>query len=86
MSKTLGEKIVRVDFNTTGQDDVTDIKAKSAELINICDGLKGKAARLASLAITHLEIACMFAVKAATTSEEDRDDREVTSGERAGEK
>lgn len=70
MEQTFGEKIVRVDFNVTGNSKVDSIKKKTAELINeICEMRDGdkKDGRLASLAITHFETAAMFAVKCATS-------------------
>ena len=38
---TLGEKRVRVDFNVTANGNVDLIKKHCAELINICETLKG---------------------------------------------
>lgn len=67
MSKTIGEKRVRVEFNPSQDDVVSTIKQKAAELINICEDLKDKDARLASLAQTSFEEAAMWAVKLATT-------------------
>ena len=64
--KSLGEQRVRTDFNVSGSSVVDDIKKKSAELINLCETLKSKDARLASLAQTGYEEAAMWAVKAAT--------------------
>lgn len=64
--KTLGEARVRTSFNVSGDDTVTLIKQKSAELIDLCETLKTKDARLASLAQTSYEEAAMWAVKAAT--------------------
>lgn len=66
ITKTVGELRVRTDFNVTGSDLVNSIKQKSAELINICEELKAKDGRLASLAQTSYEEAAMWAVKAAT--------------------
>ena len=63
---TIGENRVRVDFNPSQNRDVTEIKERTADLINICEGLKGKDARLAALAQTAYEEAAMWAVKAAT--------------------
>jgi hypothetical protein len=63
---TLGETRVRSQFNPGASDVVSIIKAKSAELIDLCEPLKGKDARLASLAQTSFEDAAMWAVKAAT--------------------
>lgn len=64
--KTLGEARVRTDFNVTNDSTVDLIKQKTAELINICETLKEKDGRLASLAQTSFEEAAMWAVKAAT--------------------
>ncbi len=65
-TKTLGEARVRTDFNVTNNSTVDVIKQKSAELINICETLKEKDGRLASLAQTSFEEAAMWAIKAAT--------------------
>jgi len=64
--KTIGEERVRTEFNPSKDDVVNLIKQKSAELINICEELKLKDARLASIAQTTYEEAAMWAVKAAT--------------------
>lgn len=64
---TLGEQRVRIGFNPGGDETVNAIKAKTAELIDLCEGLKARDARLAALAQTHYEDAAMWAVKAATT-------------------
>ncbi len=64
--QTLGEQRVRVNFNPSQEDKVSQIKQKSAELINLCEELKSKDGRLASLAQTAYEEAAMWAVKAAT--------------------
>jgi hypothetical protein len=45
---------------------VDQIKQKTAQLIDLCEGLKAKDARLAALAQTYYEIAGMLGVKAAT--------------------
>ena len=63
---TVGEARVRTSFNPSADSVVDQIKQKSAELINLCEGLKLKDARLASIAQTEFETACMYAVKAAT--------------------
>lgn len=65
-SQTVGEQRVRVDFNVNNDELVGQLKVKCAELIDICEGLKQKDPRLASLAQTSLEEAAMWAVKAAT--------------------
>ncbi len=63
---TVGEKRVRTEFNPAKDSLVNQIKQKSAELINICEELKAKDPRLASIAQTEYESAAMWAVKAAT--------------------
>ena len=59
--KTLGEARVRTEFNVTNNSTIDLIKQKSAELINICETLKEKDGRLASLAQTAYEEAAMWA-------------------------
>jgi len=61
-----GERRVRIMFNPSGDGVVHEIKTKAAELINLCETLKGKDPRCAALAQTHFEDAAMWAVKAAT--------------------
>jgi len=63
----IGEDRVRVSFNPSTIPEVDEIKNKTADLINLCEGLKAKDPRLASLAQTAYEEAAMWAVKAATT-------------------
>ena len=65
-TQTVGEQRVRTTFNPSQNDTVSQIKQKSAELINLCEELKSKDGRLASLAQTAYEEAAMWAVKAAT--------------------
>lgn len=65
-AKSVGEQRVRIDFNVTNDDVVTRIKKESAHLIDLCESLKSKDPRLASLAQTAYEDAAMWAVKAAT--------------------
>ena len=64
--KSVGEHRVRTQFNPSQDSVVDQIKQKSAELINLCESLKEKDGRLASLAQTSYEEAAMWAVKAAT--------------------
>jgi hypothetical protein len=64
--KSVGEQRVRTEFNPSADTLVDQIKQKSAHLINLCEDLKLKDARLASLAQTAYEEAAMWAVKAAT--------------------
>ncbi len=63
---TIGEDRIRTKFNPSNDSLVDQIKQKSAELIDLCETLKAKDTRLASLAQTHYEDAAMWAVKAAT--------------------
>jgi hypothetical protein len=66
-TQTLGEKRVRADFNPSSNELVSEIKAKTAELIDLCgNALQTKEPRLAALAQTAYEEAAMWAVKAAT--------------------
>jgi hypothetical protein len=65
---TIGEDRVRTKFNPSNNTLVDQIKNKSAELIDLCEKLKEKDARLASLAQTNYEDAAMWAVKAATVT------------------
>jgi hypothetical protein len=65
---TLGETRVRTTFNPGADGVVDQIKQKTAELIDLCETIKSKDARLVALAQTHYEDAAMWAVKAATTA------------------
>ena len=65
---TIGEDRVRVTFNPAANSAVDQIKQKTAELIDMCEGLKGYDGRLAALAQTAYEEAAMWAVKAATAA------------------
>jgi hypothetical protein len=67
--KSIGEQRVRTEFNVAEgaiKDFVTDVKHRTAELINICEAFKPKDPRLAAMAQTAYEEAAMWAVKAAT--------------------
>ena len=72
--KTLGEIRIRTDFNPDNNDKVSQIKQKSAELINLIKSLpetnshlaNPECSRLKALAMTSYEEAAMWAVKAAT--------------------
>lgn len=63
---SVGEDRVRTTFNPSANSTVDQLKQKSAELIDMCEELKSKDPRLASLAQTAYEEAAMWAVKAAT--------------------
>jgi hypothetical protein len=62
----IGAERVRADFNPSENNAVDQIKAKTAELIDLCEALKGGDDRLVALAQTAYEEAAMWAVKAAT--------------------
>jgi hypothetical protein len=64
---TYGEKLVRIDFNPSGDKLVQDIKQFSADIIDMVESNKHMDPRLAALAITSYECAAMWAVKMATT-------------------
>lgn len=78
---TFGEKRVRVEFNPSNDDLVTQIKLKTAELMNILIEAAEKYSgsddekleiyyekvRLGGIALDKFEEACMFAIKALTT-------------------
>lgn len=68
--RTLGEKRVRTSFNPSDQSNVQHIKERAAEFINyVNDNVEAKdaeGARLKALALTSIEEAAMWAVKAAT--------------------
>ncbi len=70
MSKTLGEKRVRTEFNPSNNSVVQHIKERGAEYINfVNDNIEVKSpeqARLKALALTAIEEAAMWGVKAAT--------------------
>ena len=63
---TKGEKIVRTEFNPENVGNVNLFKSKIAELINVVEVIKDNDPRLASITITTLEEASMWAVKLAT--------------------
>jgi hypothetical protein len=63
---TLGEERLKFNAGHSADSIVDEIRRKSAELIDMCETLKSKDARLASLAQTSYEQACMWAIKCAT--------------------
>lgn len=71
MKKTIGAKLIRVDLSQdVGSDILDQIKHKAADLINLCEILKLKDGRWASLAQTSIEQAVSWAEKAATVEVE----------------
>jgi hypothetical protein len=70
---SLGAHRVRESFNPSKDSMVDKIKRHTADLIDLCEGMKTKDSelnRLCALAQTHYEDAAMWAVKAATTPKE----------------
>jgi len=70
---SLGEERVRADFNPSKSSAVDLIKQQAAKFINTCNALSDKTTdpevgRCLSIAMTHMETAAMYAVKAATSS------------------
>lgn len=66
---TLGEYRVGITFNPSGNAIVDEIKQKAAELIDLIEDIPSpiiEGTRLKALAMTHIEDAAMWAVKAAT--------------------
>ena len=77
MGKSTGEFRVGIDFNPSGDDMVGQIKRAAADLIDLIEGIpvhgeghgvrvEGERSRLKALAMTHIEDAAMWGVKAAT--------------------
>ena len=63
---SIGESRVRMDDGPLDDVWVWDLKTKTAALIDLCELLKSRDGRLAALAQTAYEEACIWAVKAAT--------------------
>ncbi len=67
---TYGQKAVGLTFNPSNDPKVQKVKELYAEIIDLCNELKGavpsERARLASVAITEAQTAQMWAVKAVT--------------------
>lgn len=68
---TLGEYRVGITFNPSKDPVVDDIKRAAADFIDLVDSFKttldsGEVERLKALAMTHIEDAAMWAVKAVT--------------------
>jgi len=73
-NQTLGEKRIRTEFNPSGVGNVNYIKENCAKLIDVLDAIhphadeskQEEADRLKAIAMTAIEEAAMWAVKAAT--------------------
>lgn len=68
---TFGERACGVSFNPGGNTDVNKIKTKFAEIVDLLhdyrnDSSDGDTARMLSIAITEVQTAQMWAVKAVT--------------------
>jgi hypothetical protein len=59
-------KAVRLAFNPSGDERVTEIKTLTARLLSLTWGDGPEAGRCSAIARTNFETACMWAVKAAT--------------------
>jgi hypothetical protein len=70
MSGSIGAMRVRESFNPSKDIIVDKIKRYTADLIDMCEGLKNLDPRLAALAQTAYEEAAMWAVKLATTKKD----------------
>ena len=71
--QTLGQKRVVGGFNPSGDDVVSDLKRRVAQLIDDVDALpnaNSQTARWKAEALTNFETAAMYAVKAATAGQE----------------
>ena len=71
---TLGQKRVVVGFNPSGNQDVEHIKVYCADLIDYIDNIpntNSQTGRWKSLAITALEDASTYGVKAATAGQDE---------------
>jgi hypothetical protein len=66
VTTSLGHNRVRATFNPSDDPTIDVIKDLTATLINHCENFKDKDPRLAALAQTAYEEACLWAVKAAT--------------------
>lgn len=69
--QTMGEYRVGISFNPGGNPHVDELKKLAAEFIDLCRHLKdpdanAEVSRLWALAMTHMEDAAMWAVKAVT--------------------
>lgn len=66
---TKGEYLVGISFNPSGDKTVNAVKRLAADLIDLVESIEVKvpeAGRLKALAVTHIEDAAMWGVKAAT--------------------
>ena len=70
---SFGERVVRTEFNPSKNDEVSQLKQRSAELINLIEDMIQKKENpnsewtsLALRAQQEIEVGCMLAVKAAT--------------------
>lgn len=71
MEESYGAKAVGLSFNPSGDPAVQSVKEKFADLINCMDGLReitpnDEVMRMAEIAITEMQAAQMWAVKALT--------------------
>ena len=74
LEETFGGKAVGLTFNPSSNEDVNVIKRQCAEAINLLAGMReafghGEKSRMLSIAITEIQTAQMWAVKAVTWTE-----------------
>jgi hypothetical protein len=67
---SIGALRVRESFNPSKDNMVDKIKRYTADLIDLCEEMKHLDPRLAALAQTEYESACMWGVKLATTKKD----------------
>lgn len=67
VGNSFGEQRVRVYFNPDNSGLIHQLKSKTAEIINILQTIGGLDQRLAAIAMTEYEVACMVGVKLAST-------------------
>ena len=73
--QTEGERRIGISFNPGGNKNIAEIKGRAAELMDIVNRLQGMNQDLGDLkktAMTELEGAAMWCVKAASRASEDR--------------
>jgi hypothetical protein len=75
MAATEGEHRVGISFNPSGNPLVDDIKRRAADLIDLLEPISSNrnhpGARCASIAMTEIESAAMWGVKAVTKKEKE---------------
>ncbi len=68
--RTKGERIVRTEFNPGADDNVSIITQHAALFVDMVDRIADLDPRLATIAVTKIEEAAMWAVKLATAKKD----------------